>query len=324
MFSPLKHSSAQPALLLLAALLLLQPLFAAQPPTPQPIPPVPPSPIDQFRGWLKLEAPEREKALAEWPEAKRTVILQKLKAYETLPAQERDRRLKMLELRWYMRPLMSLPPAERSSRLSLIPARLREIISQRLAQWDALDPEIRKQVIQNEDARELVTSYFSQLKSGRSESAVLYSLDENRQRELRKALETWRNTSYEDQQRMADQLAGFFDLPKEAQTWTLGELSDAERREMQSTLEAFARLSPEQRRVCVESFQKFARLTPAERALFLRNAARWERMTPEERATWKKLVTRLPPLPAEPAPMPPRPQVPMERSGSIASATNVP
>jgi hypothetical protein len=300
-------------------LLIAQGVLAVQPPSPEQLPPVPPSPIDQFRGWLKLNAPERQQALSEWPEPKRAVILARLKTYEALPADERERRLRMLELRWYMRPLMNVPAEERSAGLAMIPPRLQRIVAERLAQWDALDSETRKNVIENERVRELVTSYFSQFQQGRGQKPLLSSLDADRQRELRHALETWNRTTPEEQQKMAEQLAGFFELPKKEQERTLGELTESERQEMQATLEAFARLSPEQRRVCVDSFQKFTRFTPQERVLFLRNAARWQRMTPEERQTWKQLVTKLPPLPSEPTPLPPRPEGGEARIPSVAT-----
>ena len=86
---------------------------SAQPPIPVLMPPIPPSPIDQFRQWLRMAAPEREKSLAEYPEAKQATLRQKLQAYESMPPEQRERRLRMLELRWYLRPLMNSAPEQR-------------------------------------------------------------------------------------------------------------------------------------------------------------------------------------------------------------------
>jgi hypothetical protein len=77
---------------------------------------------------------------------------------------------------------------------------------------------------------------------------------------------------------------------------------------MQKALDSFANLPPQLRRTCVESFQKFASMSPTERGEFLRKAERWQQMTAQERETWKRLVTKLPPMPPEPIELPPSPQ----------------
>src|SRR5688572_22703001 len=69
-------------------------------PRPIPMPPIPPSPIQQFRDWLKLPEAEREAALAEYSEEKRVVLRRKIQEYAAMPLDQRERRLQMIELRW--------------------------------------------------------------------------------------------------------------------------------------------------------------------------------------------------------------------------------
>ncbi|HTG43209.1 MAG TPA: DUF3106 domain-containing protein, partial [Verrucomicrobiae bacterium] len=237
----------------------------------------------------------------------KTLLRQKLKAYETLPKEERDRRLRALELRWYLRPLMSMNPQDRSGALDLVPARLQPLVQERLQQWDQLAPEVRKEILADENVRELATNYFVQVQRGRSAQDILASLPPAKRQELQNVLQNWSSIPSADRARLGRQLPGFFDLPREEQARAFEELPETERQDVERTLNAFARLSPEQRRVCVNSFQKFATMLPAERASFLRNAARWQAMTSEERSTWKQLVTKLPPLPSESLSEPPYP-----------------
>ncbi len=293
----------------------------AQPPVPPQSPPLPPSPVQEFRDWLAMKPDDRAKAVATYPADKQKVLLQKLTAYEALPAAERERRLQMLELRWFMRPLMAMKPEDRQASMNLVPSALRRIVQERLAKWDSLDPQDRKNILENDKARELVTRYFLEVQQGRSPEQIMIVLSPERRAELDKALKIWNTKSSAARGRSAEQLTAFFQLSRAQQSRAFEELPETEQQDIQKTLDAFAKLSPEQRRVCVESFEKFALLPPPERASFLRNAARWEAMTPQDRATWKQLVTKLPPLPPAPIPQPPKPEA--SSSGTRAMATNL-
>lgn len=273
-------------------------VMGAQPPKPADLPPMPPSPLQQFRSWLQMPEAERETELAKWPEEKRKILREKLQVYSSLPEPQRERRLDMLELRWYLRPLMSLSATQRAERLKAVPPPIQPLVLDRLNAWDQLDEATRHQILENEETQELVVAYFAQIRRGVPQEEILRTMDEMKRARLRKALETWAKTSPGDRRRMAE----FFELPAKEQQRALDELSPEEKKEMEGTLKEFARLSPQQRRVCVDSFQKFAAMTPSDRSQFLRNAARWNAMTPQERETWKQLVRKLPPLPPEPAP----------------------
>ena len=123
---------------------------------------MPRSPIEDFRRWLEMPPAEREKELAGYSEAKREVLRRKLQAYEQMPVAERDYRLRALELRWYLQPLMNAAPAERGNYLNIVPQRLHAAVTNRLSRWDALDAVARQEMLADEAKRQLVTGYFTQ------------------------------------------------------------------------------------------------------------------------------------------------------------------
>src|SRR5688500_16766067 len=94
-------------------------------------PPMPRSPIEDFRRWLAMAPTDRERELAGYSEAKREVLRRKLQAYEQMPVAERDYRLRALELRWYLQPLMNAAPAERGNYLNVVPQRLHAAVTNR-------------------------------------------------------------------------------------------------------------------------------------------------------------------------------------------------
>jgi hypothetical protein len=92
----------------------------------------------------------------------------------------------------------------------------------------------------------------------------------------------------------------FFNLTAAEKARTLSTLSEAERLQIEKTLNTYEGLNASQRTQCLKSFQKFASLSPAERQEFLKNAQRWEHMTPSERQSWRYLVSNIshqPPVP---------------------------
>ena len=279
----------------------------AQPPMPVPIPPLPPSPIQDFRNWLKMTEAERDTVLKTYPAEKEAVLRRKIDAYASMPEDQRERRLTMLELRWYLRPLMEASPERRGNRLELIPPRLRDLVTARLAEWDRLDAATRKEILANDQAREMATRYFVHIRRAAGQPAQLHPLEPAQRAQLQEKLKHWRDTTPAQRERMASHLSAFFELPAPEQQKALEDFSERERQEMQKALEVFAKLPLKNRQVCVQSFQKFATMTPQERGDFLRNAERWQQMTPQERQTWKSLVTKLPPMPPAPIELPPNP-----------------
>jgi hypothetical protein len=275
------------------------------------VPPLPPliSPIKRFREWLQMPEAERQKALAEYSEAKQKVLQAKLRFYTDLPPEERDRRLRMVELRWYLRPLMTLPADQRKQTLAVIPAEYKDIVEQRLQAWDRLSPDLRDQLLESELSMQYLTRVSLKL-TPQTEATLVEPLTRQ-----------WSKLSPAEKQRATGQFNRFFELPPEEKQKTLKALSDSERQEMERTLKAFEKLPAEQRHICIVSFQKFATMPAEEKRQFLRNAARWQAMSPKERSLWRELVTSLPPMPPTDPMLPPMPDPfrPLPKTASNAA-----
>lgn len=242
-----------------------------------PTPPAPTlrSPVDSFRALLLLPAPERQKQLAARPPAIREQLLEKIREYQNLTAEERELRLKATELRWHLKPLMVLTPTNRADRLATIPTNLLPMVQTRLEQWDRIPPVVQQMMLTNQHGA-------SYLASG--SAANLYPplpSDKIRQKF----------------QERFEQIFEFTPIEKEK---VLASLSDIEQRQMQKTLDDFQKLSPGQRMQCVRAFAKLSGMSLVERQEFLKNAERWAQMTPAERQSWRSLVNTAPQLPPLP------------------------
>ncbi len=290
-----------------AAVLLCPPLFAQTVPgdvlTNK-------SPVAMFRELLEMSPEQRKAAIANRPSAAQERILQKVTEYQLMPGQLCELRLQETELRWYLRPLMDVPRANRAPFLARIPEAQRKEVEDRLQMWDLLPPKLQEQ-FKNDDT---IASYFAQASSATPEEreAILRTIPVERRAELQKGMDRWQAMS-EDQRQKA--MAGFnqiFELTADEKEKTLSGISDEERQQMEQTLAAYGKLTVAQRAQCIRSFEKFAGMSVAERQQFLRNAERWQEMTPEERQKWRELVTVAPIMP--PMMLPPRPPAPQSLS----------
>jgi hypothetical protein len=295
------------------------PDFAAEPKikpavetAPPPLPEVKP-PIEYFRALLLLSPTERERALAERSPEQKKILLAKCKEYELMTAEERDLRLAVTELRWYLVPLMRLAPAERGELLKRVPVEKLPLIEDRLRQWDALPAGQQKEFLENE----MTVQYFLRLQSGSPEQKlqVLETVSPEMRAKLETELKEWQSLPTEKRERMCNRFEQFFTLGAQEKQKTLSALSSEERLEMENTLKTFQKLPPDQRRHCIDSFSKFASMNLAERNEFLRKAELWQSMSSSERKAWRELVHKLPKMPPLPPglkiqpPFPPSPQM---------------
>jgi hypothetical protein len=283
------------------------------------LPPAPPSPVAFFRVLLELDEEERARALASRSEAQRESIESKLVEYAALAPRDRERRLQATELRWYLRPLLEVPTSSRAAHLVQVPEALRSLVKDRLALWDGLTPEARREFLGSGWALQ----YFLQLETAtqHEQAALMRGLSPERRQQLEREFAHWQALPAAQRYRIAGRFQQFFELPPAEQEKTLDVLPEEERRQIATTLHAFARLAPAHRRACIEAFQKFAELTPAERAQFLRNADRWKEMSPADRAAWRRLVPQLPPSPPGlfTPPLPPMPEVDSSGIGPVGT-----
>lgn len=268
---------------------------------PQP-PPMPPSPIQFFRELLPMTAEQRQTALEKYSAKSRAFVTGKLKEYEALPPAEREDRLRTLEMRWHLLPLMSMAPSNRVLRIQAIPERDRPLIEERLRLWDKLTPEQQRDVLECEPA---IDAYAS---TGRRVPATSTGsqLSTNMQERINKSRDYLYKLHPEKRAELYHNFQEFFELSEKEKTKALDSihtLSDAERRQMAQTLRTFDRLPRAEREQCIHGFQKFSALSREEQDQFLRSVERWQAMTPRDREIWRRLVDRkalpLPPLPPD-------------------------
>ena len=273
------------------------------------------SPVDLFRRLLVLTPAERENSLTNRPPAIRNRILTKVLEYEALDPNERELRLRATELRWYLLPLLHESPTNRAARLAQVPDDLRDLVKTRLDLWSILPPPLQQEFLDNEHALRYFTHVDSPnnlpmppIPAGRGSHHGAQNHD----------LAHWNALPEVQRQRITAQFNQFFELTPDEKQETLNTLSDAEREQMEKTLQAFDNLSAEQRAGCVRAFAKFASMNAVEKQEFLKNAERWSQMSPEERQAWRDLVTHIPEWP----PLPPALMPPMPPAFHPALATN--
>lgn len=260
-------------------------------------PPVPSlkSPVDSFRVLLVMPTAERRQFLATRTTNVQERLAQKIREYQSLSPEQRELRLKATELRWYLQPLMRSPATNRPAQLALIPETMRDLVANRLQQWDKIPPTVQQMFLTNEQA----VGYLTRVDS-RTNSAPL--------------------PTNQIRQKMIDRVNQLFDLTPNEQEKVLATLSEAERQQMEKTLEAFRKLSPAQRLQCLRSFKQLVVMSATERQEFLNNVERWSRMTPAERQSWRELVSAAPHVAPVPLINVPRPRAnPRQPGASVAT-----
>jgi hypothetical protein len=289
-----------------AAQFFVLPLFAEnsaiahKPFPPANMPPLPKleSPVNFFRQLLVMSPRDRENFLTNRPPEIRARILAKVKEYLALDPNERELRLRATELQWYLMPFLRDSPTNRAEMLAQVPDDLRDLVKARLDQWDILPPPLQQEFLENTRALQ----YFANVDALNNVSrSRMEDADQTR----------WNSLPESERQKITAQFNQFFELTPDEKQKTLNTLSDAERAQMEKTLQSFDKLPPLQRRECVHAFTKFAEMSPQERAAFLQNAERWSQLSPKERQTWRDLVAQVPQWPPLPQtfimpPLPPK------------------
>jgi hypothetical protein len=271
------------------------------PPLPPPLPPIPKPPVEQFRELLSASPAERERLLTNRAPESQALIRAKLNEFTALTPDERELRLRVAQIQFYLSPLLRQPSATRAEDLANVPVEVRPLLVDRLKAWDQLPPDARATLLENEKS----LGWFSQIERlpAADQRQVLQQVPEKDRALVESQLAHWQTLSPEVRRRAFSDFDTFFRLSGPERVRTLRTLSEAERRQMEATLRDFAELDPAQRDRCLRSFKRFADFTPAQRGQFLQNAARWAALTPNEREAWRKLVNTLPPMP--PMPLPP-------------------
>lgn len=250
------------------------------------------SPVDYFRKLLAMTPAERANYLTNQTPDVRERILAKVREYLTLDPNERELRLDATELRWYLLPLLRESPTNRAVRLAQVPDNLRDLVQSRLVVWDALPAASRQEFLDNES----VLHYLSRVNTTTPPPGGVSTRTPSDAEQVH-----WAALSEADRERITAQFSQFFELPPDEKQKALHTLSDAERKQMEQTLQEFDKLPIAKRADCIRAFTQFAGMSPAERAEFLKNAERWSQLSPKERQAWRDLVAQVPlwpPLPA--------------------------
>jgi hypothetical protein len=254
------------------------------------------SPVAIFRELLSMQPAERTKALADRPEETRKRILAKIREYQSLKPDERELRLKVTELGYYLRPLMRTPATNRAAQVALVPTGYRELVQVRLERWDKLTPTAQQKLLQNEAAIRAMTEVTNRVSTNAIRSFILVNTISN-----------WNRLSAKDKNELTENFDYFFQLKPAERQKAAKILSPEEKAQIAATLQKYAKLNPDQRAQCIQSFEKLAAMSAKERQQFFRNTERWEMMTPKERDEWRNLVETAPLLPPTSS-MPPLPQ----------------
>ncbi len=287
----------------------------------------PVSPIAHFRTLLAMTESERAEELAKRPEPQRTALARKVEQYAAMPAEDRELRLRATELRYYLLPMMRLPAGQREAQLASVPGELRDLVEDRLVQWNMIPPGFQEQLIDNQAA----LLVFSRLhpESPATADDLMAQLPASRATALEADFNRWQALSPGEQAQLLRGFNHFFELTPDEKERTLRTLSEAERLAMARTLQTFEHLPPEHRAACIRGFQQFVLMPPEEQARFLENADRWAAMSPEDREQWRTVVEQLsqmPPLPpgVEPVLLRDTPPLPPTFSEVMADQTNAP
>lgn len=280
-------------------------------PARQAPPPMPTlkSPVDTFRDLLELSPEGRKQALVDRSPEVRRQILAKLREYEILKPDQRELRLKVTELRWYLLPLLHATSAtNRDAQLAAIPAEDRKLVEDRLRDWDKLPAATQAALLTNVMTIRMLTE------TGEQAALTNTNLSKERREFLERGIRQWQALSEEERGSIKARFDQVFSLTPAEKARVLGTLSATERDQIQKTLKRFGYLPPAQRAQCIENFEKFANLNLEERQQFLRNADRWNQMTPNERQAWRDLVRQLQPMPPLPPGFPGQPPLPPTRT----------
>ena len=277
-------------------------------------PPLPPSPVETFRKILAMSPPDREKFLAALPLEKREIVMLKLDEYQGLPAEQREERLRALQVSVHVRHLIKVAPSNRVERLAALQPTERKLVEARLAKWDELPPALQKEVLTNEIAiRHIARSPDFKF----NPSLPPFPPDAK----VAKELAHWGKLSDVERTEILNQVEYFMERYSASERAKIL----AQRSDMKPSAALLANLAKEQSERYIAGFKRYNALTPAERQKFLSNVARWQQMSPEQRDSWRMLAKKLssisppPPPPMPPPPMPPRPSASVVPASDHAS-----
>lgn len=247
------------------------------------------SPVAKFRKLLDMTHAERDRALLEYPPEKREPILQKVQEYQRLPANVRELRLRVTELRWYLLPLLQAPPEKRAELLKSVPEPYQQWVTTRLDEWDMWPPDLKDEVLEYESTMH----YFIGRNAEVQRPATYEDLPEEQRLDLELKLAEWNELPLGQRQQMYGGFRHYFELSEAEQQRILATLSEPERQKTELVVNTIEKWPKERQRAYLSALRQYTELSPAERRNFMRNAESWQKMSPAERQAWRDLVQHL-------------------------------
>lgn len=288
------------------------------------IPPAIPSGIAYFRELISAKPEDREKLLAGKSPEVRRFLETSIRRYEAYPPEERELRLRTMELRYHVTALLRTPTTNRVQRIASVPEHLRLLVENRLKYWDTLSPQEQQEALREELVSRALD--ISGPASG-ARRIALNGQSSNQVIQIEQQLVRWQSlpeNRREQIQRNFTIIFEFSDEEKAREQLQALPLSPEERTLMEKTVADFRKLPVAARLTCIRNFPKFAGLSPQERLQFLSNAQEWQKMSPDDRQTWRKLVGKIPRLPPLPPGfgLPPKPRLAPMPTIAVAQESN--
>ena len=241
------------------------------------------------------------------PETQRKALEAKLATYDALSPDAQDLRLRETELHWQLLALMKLPANQRKDRLAQIPGVDRELVQERLQQWDALPAAKQKTFLDNE---EVIGVYLElQETPPPARAKVLGGIEPELRFPLERRLQKWNSMPAAQRQELSDRFSQLFQLPDRDKEKIVAALPEATRQQFEKLTDSLQLLPPDERERCTAALNKFLKMSPDDQNRFLQNAMRWQKMSDKEHDAWRQVVHSAPTLPPLPAgvEMPPSP-----------------
>ena len=260
------------------------------------------NPVQFFRQLLQASAEERAALLAEKTETSRARIQRGLIEFESLRPEARERRLELLEFRFYL--LRSLERKDESleSKLAATPDRFRTVIRTRMEHWMLYPPQLQDQLLAyNKNLARLEALRNS---NDKQRKAILSSVSELERTRLEKDFQGWVDLPESKREAVRRQIGAFFSIPKQDRLQAIKSLDADEQRQLTSIVRLLDGQTAEVRDRLIDGFLEFVQLSAIEKGEFVQGARRWRKMSDSEKAGWRALITKvesqgqtIPPLP---------------------------
>lgn len=261
------------------------------------------APVQIFRHLLTLSPAEREQWLSTRPESSRAVLARKVMEYASMPADQREARLRALEFHHYMNLLLHAPAAVRASWLAAVPQEYRSLCEDRLRLWVVLPPELQKHTLE----REATLLWLTRWEAGNAlqRQQLVAALTPERRQALERDFTQWKSSTPAEREQAWRGTRRLFEMSSREQQRVLAAIPESSRPQTVKLVDTLRQLTPAEREEYIAGWRKFAQLDSVQRAQFIQGWERWKKMSESERQVWRHLAAQVPKVPALPIPTTP-------------------